>query len=75
MSLRHVSVVRFTTRNITSSNIILFVARWKLERTVWVFCDTEKKEKEKDSRYIQRIMRENFDASPLATLSHLPPDM
>jgi len=33
-------------------------------------------EKEKDSIYIQRIMRENFDASPpFATLSHLPPDM
>jgi hypothetical protein len=27
-------------------------------------------EKEKDSIYIQRIMRENFDASPL--LSHSP---
>jgi hypothetical protein len=27
-------------------------------------------EKEKDSNYIQRIIRENFDASPLATLSH-----
>jgi len=30
-------------------------------------------EKEKDLIYIQRIMRENFDASLLATLSHLPP--
>jgi len=29
-------------------------------------------EKKKESIYIQRIMRENFDASPLATLSHLP---
>ena len=32
-------------------------------------------EKEKDSIYIQRIMRENFDASLLATLSHLLLDM
>ena len=32
-----------------------------------VFYGTEKREKEKDSRYIQKIMRENFDASPLAT--------
>jgi hypothetical protein len=43
------------------------VTIWKLERTVCVFCGTEKRWKEKDSRYIQRIMRENFDASRLAT--------
>jgi len=37
------------------------------ENRVHVFYGTEKREKEKDSRYIQKIMRENFDASPLAT--------
>jgi hypothetical protein len=39
-----------------------------------IFYDTVKRSREgEDSIYIQRIMRENFDASPLATLSHLPP--
>jgi hypothetical protein len=29
------------------------------------FYDTERREKEKDSTYIQRIIGENFDVSPL----------
>jgi hypothetical protein len=55
--------------------LVLVVTIRKLERTVCVFYGTEKREKEKDSKYILRIMRENFHASPLATLSRLPREM
>jgi len=43
-----------------------------MENRVYRFYDTVKREKEKDSTYIQRIIGENFDALPL---SHLPLDM
>jgi hypothetical protein len=40
----------------------------KGENRVRVFYDTERREKDKDSTYTQRIIRENFDA--FATLSY-----
>jgi len=53
--------------------VVLLKHVW--ENRVCKFYDTVKREgdKEKDSIYIQRIIKENNDASPpFATLSHLP---
>ena len=51
---------------ITRHMVVLVVTIRKLERILCVYCGRQKREKEKESRYIQRIMRENFDASPHA---------
>jgi hypothetical protein len=54
-------------------NVVLLKHVW--DNRACRFYDTEKREgeKKKDSINIQRIIEENYDASPpFATLSHLP---
>jgi hypothetical protein len=68
--------MRYNQNGSSVFTVVILLQYYLGENPVCRFYDSVKRsregEKEKDSIYIQRIMRENFDASPL---SHLPPDM